>query len=139
MALTIREQVLAAFATRLSAERSIPTRDRDDLPVIGMEAPEESGSDSQEYGKAVMDVPVNVVRYVRANDLSEADTEANAELGTLIQSALGTDNTLGGLCRDIRYTGGAIDLPPDGSVVVGVAAQFTITYSFDEGDPFTDS
>lgn len=132
MADTIREQVVAAFATRMSATRfgrsvDLAVFDDIDTDVI------------HQYSSVNAIIPIRLEYTESLADVSLLSQRANALLGTAIATATGTDITLGGLCVDIEYAGADFGVRDAGMTKLGLNVQFSIKYRFDTGDPFTNS
>lgn len=141
MADTIREQIIAAFALRLTAERE-PLNELLEVvaafPVTALAA----GADSVQlvqYGANQVTMTVTVERVDVLPDGVNPSVRANSLLGALIQETTGTDRTLGGLCEDIQYAAGEEIARESGSNLVGARTTFTVRYNFLIGDPFTIS
>lgn len=134
---SIRERILQALATRVSAQRGLDGYDVADLPltVIVEGADSENGSD---YDLTQLIMPVTIARAVTQSGV-KADawyTAANEELAKLIKSTFASDPTFGGLAKGMDYTGGEAGLITDGAKGVAVQIFVNIRYAFMHGDPY---
>lgn len=134
MSTPIRESILSALATRLSASR-LPARA--DM-ATGIFISDE-GEEAILLDYAVCQATMNI----RAESLSSvltAESRATGEnrlLSALIKTTIGTDRTLSSKCDDIVYTGGGPLLMDDPTIYIGAYANFAVTYRYDAGNPET--
>lgn len=135
---TIREKVVAAFCTKVGADRCVKLDGSSELPAKSVWDNREELTKTA-YGKmsATLPLPVEYLASVDSVTHATHSHQANAMLGEIIQSATSGDNTLGGLCRSIQYTESEIVYPEDGSQEIEVYAVFNVVYEFAVGDPFT--
>lgn len=135
---TVREQVVAAFASRMDAQRAQQTFD--DLPARSLWDSSDGEIERTPYGQVAVTMTVTVETLHKAErDPAGWSAQGNAVLGDLIAQATGSDRTLGGLCDNIAYAGGTIYYPDDGSDVLGVDINCEIRFRFDLGNPFANS
>lgn len=135
---TIREQVVSAFATKVSAQRCARLDSDSDLPARAIwDSPEDA--EKTQYGamQCALTLGVESLALVDSETFAGLSQQANAMLGDLIQAATSGDNTLGGLCRSIEYQQSEFVYPDDGTREIEVLAAFKIVYQFAIGDPFT--
>lgn len=130
-----RESILAALATRLSAVRNPYPSDYNDSPLTTLLEGEESVTD-REYSDVLITMPVTVEKIDRYDEGSDRETVANDLLAAVIAAALGTDPTVGGLCDDVRYTGGSTLFSSTGSELIAAVARFDIIYRHAGGSPY---
>ena len=130
-----RESILAALATRLGAVRNPYPDDYDAGPLTTLLEGEESVTD-REYSDVLIAMTVTVEKIDRYLEASARETVANDLLAAVIAAALGADATLGGLCDDIRYTGGSTLFSSTGSALVAAVARFDIIYRHAGGSPY---
>ena len=138
MSLPIREQILQALATRVSAQRGLEGYDLDDLPLTVMIEGEESEGDS-DYDLTRLVLPVTIARAIEQTGIKGDAwyTAANTALADLIKEAYGSDETFGGLADGMDYTGGSTGVLTDGAKGVMVQTFFNIRYAFAHGNPYT--
>jgi hypothetical protein len=130
-----RESILAALATRLGAIRNPYPTDYEDAAIVTLLEGEET-AEYDDYADTIARMSVTVERIDKYGEDDARETVANGLLATSIFAALGTDLTLGGLCEDMRYTGGATVFSDTGSALVGAVARFEITYRLVAGSPY---
>lgn len=136
MTLPIREQIIAALAARMTAERANTIIET--LPARSIWDGSDGNVERNRYGG--MDVTTDItVETVHQADLDhhQWSTQANVILAELITTATGTDRTLGGLADDVAYAGGTIYYPEEGSDIIGVDLVLTVRWSHRIGDPYT--
>jgi len=135
---TIREQVIQAFVTKISAARCLKLDGDSDLPAKSVWDNREEVSITK-YGtnESTLPLPVEYLAKVDKATYPNHSVQANAMLGELIQAATSGDNKLGGLCRSITYLESEFIYPEDGANEIEVYAVFNIVYQFAIGDPFT--
>ncbi|GHA85432.1 hypothetical protein [Modicisalibacter luteus] len=135
---TIREQVIAALAQRLGAQRANTVIEA--LPARSLWDSNDSDVERADFGQMAVTMTLTLETVHQAdNDPGRWSEQGNAILGQLIIDATGQDVTLSGLCDDIAYAGGTIYYPEDGSEVIGVDINLAVRFRFDVGDPFTNS
>lgn len=133
---SIREQIVEAFSTRISAARSAQLDGSSDLPARALWDSTESAERLQ-YGKMRLTMDVNV-GFMDAVDKSVSNSEqGNAMLAELLEDALNSDPTMGGLCSQINYIESTIDYPEPGQDEIAILAAFQIVYETDSTSPFT--
>ena len=135
MADSIREQCVAAFATRLGAVRY-----GRDVPLALFDGDPETAEDPNPRYRIVRSTIVARVEYTESIDVTALATwsqTANAKLAELIATATGTDLTLGGVAETIRYTGAEFGAREGGGLQLGLNITFEIQYAFQAGDPYT--
>lgn len=123
-----RETILAALATRLSAQRAPWPALTAGTPFTLLADGTETVVD-QQYDSATIALTVGVRRAVgfSGTDAQRA-TAANDALAALIADAMGGDRTLGGLCLNLQYVEGNTEYPTESSELVGAIAVFSILY-----------
>jgi len=134
MSTPIRESILAAMATRLSASRLPYRADMATGIVINDE-----GEEAQLLDYTVCEATLSI-RVESLSSVLTGESRATAEnrlLAALISTAIGTDRTLSSKCDDIVYTGGGPLLTEDPTIYVGATASFAIRYRYDAGNPYT--
>ena len=132
---SIREQCVAAFATRLGAVRY-----GRDVPLALFDGDPETPEDPDPRYGLVRSNIVARVEYTESVDalyLGDWSITANAKIAELIAAATGADRTLGGVAENIRYTGSEFGAREGGGLKLGVNVTFEITYAFQIGDPYT--
>ena len=147
MALSIREQVIAAVQSRLarlvaSGEclRCQPYSDENEfIAVWDLDEDAESGP----YNSAVMTLPLAVVYSLRytADDFPAKlnDMLANVIKQVYLNDSVEHDDELGGLAQSINYSGSVMKYPQSGSEFISVQVVLDVVYSTVKGDPFTQS
>jgi hypothetical protein len=132
----IREQIIAALAAQLDAERAnsiIGT-----LPARSLWDGSDGNVERNRYGGVSVTTEVTVETVHQADrDHRQWSTQGNAILAELIAMATGADRTLDGLCEDIAYTGGTIYYPEEGSDIIGVDLVLAVRWSHAVGDPYS--
>lgn len=132
----IREQIIAALAERLRAERANSIIDT--LPARSLWDGNDGLVERNRYGGVSVTTEVTVETVHQADrDHRQWSTQGNTILAELIATATGSDRTLGGLCEDIAYTGGTIYYPEEGSDIIGVDLVLAVRWSHAVGDPYT--
>ncbi len=136
MAISIREQLLAAITLAVGAEyqTDIPTDERE-LPITLLTDDVESAFGNSD--SVTIELPVAVARAAASEGRTgdSQRTQANALLAEII-TEMGVDETFGGLSLTTEYQGGGIAL---NNTFVAAEAQFTVTFEHLRGDPFTIS
>ncbi len=130
-----RELALVALATRVSATRAPWASLPDDEPFTLLVDGEEKVT-RREYGEEIITVSVGIRRAVRGDDDDTRSTLANATLAALRVAVVGSDKTLGGLCDDLRYVSGEIDIPSDGTDLVGATVFYDMDYRCLNDSPY---
>ncbi|WP_421921596.1 hypothetical protein [Marinobacter salarius] len=133
---SIREQIVDAFSARISAARSTQLDGSSDLPARALWDSTESAERLQ-YGKMRLTMDVNV-GFMDAVDKNVSNSEqGNSMLAELLEDALNSDPTMGGLCSQINYIESTIDYPEPGQDEIAILAAFQIVYETDSTSPFT--
>lgn len=132
----IREQIIAALAERLSAERANSIIDT--LPARSLWDGSDGLVERNRYGgvSVTTEITVETVHQADRNH-RQWSTQGNTILAELIATATGSDRTLDGLCEDIAYTGGTIYYPEEGSDIIGVDLILAVRWSHAVGDPYS--
>lgn len=130
-----RESILAALATRLGAVRNPYPADYDDGPLTALLEGDETVTD-REYSDVIVTMPVTVEKIDRYGEGDARETSANELLAGIVSTALGSDPTLGGLCDDLRYSGGSTLFSTTGSELIAAVASFDIIYRHVGGSPY---
>lgn len=132
----IREQIIAALAAQLSAERANSIIDT--LPARSLWDGSDGLVERNRYGGVSVTTEVTVETVHQANrDHRQWSTQGNTILAELIATATGNDRTLDGLCEDIAYTGGTIYYPEEGSDIIGVDLVLAVRWTHAVGDPYS--
>lgn len=127
MATSRRELAVAALAARLGATRAPWESIPEDEPFTMLVDGEETVI-AEEYGEQLVAVQIGIRRTIRGTDDDARSTAANAVLAALKTETVGTDRTLGGLCENLRYRSGGIDIPTDGTDLIGASVFFDLDY-----------
>jgi len=135
MADSIREQIIQAFATRISAQRSGQVSAEQTLPARAVWDLAES-SERTSFGKLENTLTLSVGIMDRVDLQLNNSVQANALLAELLDDALNQDATLGDLCERINYTGSTIDYPAPGQSEMAVLAEFEIVYRTSSRTPY---
>lgn len=136
MPTSIREQIVQAFATRISATRAMQLDGNSDLPARAVWDTSES-AERLSYGKIRVSLDLNVGFMDNVDRQVNQSTQGNTMLAALINDALSTDPTLGGLCTQINYSDSVIDYPEPGQSQIAVLAVFQIVYEIDNASPYS--
>lgn len=131
---SIRENILSALATRLSASRE-PAR-ADMANSIFLEDQGETAT-LLDYETVQAEMTVRLESLSSTITAESRPTAENRLLASLISTATGSDRTLSSLCDDIVYTGGGPIFTDDPTVYAGAYATFTVQYRFNTGNPNT--
>ncbi len=132
----IREQIIAALAERLSAERANSIIDT--LPARSLWDGSDGLVERNRYGGVSVTTEITVETVHQADrDHRQWSTQGNTILAELIATTTGSDRTLDGLCEDIAYTGGTIYYPEEGSDIIGVDLILAVRWSHAVGDPYS--
>lgn len=151
MADTIREQIIAAYLTRLAAWRiaggfhhdcgstvlrAVQHVDEKDLPVCALfPKPEESATN--QYGISEHQMPVRVEGLVAIGAANQSVIQEQL-LGDLIKIMTDPDVAVTPKIKRIEYTGGGPNSTPTGEdTSVAAYAEFTITYTTLKGNPYS--
>lgn len=139
---TIREQIIAAFATRCEVLSSNPVeRCRRSMPsskepfVSIWDGPGNTAIQSPGTHANSMQIGVEAAWQTVDNP----SIEANALIGLIEQTVLDADRTFGGLALRTVLQSTQPGYPTDGSSVVTVQMTFTIDYLTPIGDPYTSA
>jgi len=133
---SIREQIVEAFATRISAGRAVQLDGSSELPARAVWDASESAERLQ-YGRLRVTLDLNVGFMDNVNRSINQSAQGNTMLAELINDALSSDPTLGGLCEQINYADSVIDYPEPGQDQIAVLAVFQIVYEIDNASPYT--
>lgn len=132
----IREQIIAALAARLNAERANSIIDT--LPARSIWDGSDGLVERNRYGGVSVTTELTVETVHQADrDHHQWSTQGNTILAELIATATGTDRTLGGLAEDVAYAGGTIYYPEEGSDIIGVDLVLAVRWSHRIGDPYS--
>lgn len=146
---TIREQIISAYLTRLSAWRTSGGFNHDcgssvlratqyvdekDLPVCALfPKPEEAATNQYGISEHQMPVRVEGLAAIGAADPSVIQEQL---LGDMIKLMTDPDVTVTSKIKSIQYTGGGPNGTPTGEdTSVAAYAEFTITYTTLKGNP----
>jgi len=132
---SIREQIVQAFATRISATRAMQLDGSTDLPARSVWDTSES-AERLNYGKLRVTLDLNVGFMDNVDRQQNQSAQGNAMLAELINDALSNDPTMGGLCTQINYADSVIDYPEPGQSQIAVLAVFQIVYEIDNASPY---
>ena len=135
MPVSIREQVVQAFVDRIGATRANQLDGESDLPARALWDPSES-TEKNKYGKYDCTVTIQVGELAARDFSVNSSIQGNAMLSGLLEDALSTDTTLGGLCKSISYTGSTLDFPESGQKEMVVLATFEIVYVMSNSNPY---
>ncbi len=133
---SIREQIVQAFATRISADRAVQLDGSSDLPARAVWDASESAERLQ-YGRLRLTMDLNVGFMDKVDRGINQSAQGNTMLAELINDALSSDPTLGGLCEQINHSDSVIDYPESGQSEIAVLAAFQIVYEIDSASPYT--
>ena len=140
MADTIREQIIAAFATRCESLSSNPVdRCRRSMPsskepfVSVWDGPDNVSI--QRPGAHTHSMQIGVEAAWQTVD--NPSIEANAIIGLVEQTVLDADRTFGGLALKTVLQSSQPGYPTDGSSIVTVQMTFLIEYLTPIGDPYS--
>lgn len=136
MADSIREQVVAAFAARINAQRCQQLDGNSDLPARAVWDTTETVTRAK-YRKLTATVDLNVGYMAPVDRTKNQSVQGNAMLAELINDALTEDPTLGGLCKQIDYLESVIDYAEPGQNEIAILAGFQIVYEISNTDPFS--
>lgn len=131
---SIREQVVAAFATKISAERARTLDGECDLPARALWDITEDKEKTQ-YGQVRCSLEINV-GYMAKRDGRNASVQGNALLAELINDAISGDRTLGGLVESIAEAESTINYPQEGQSEIAVLVSFQVVYLHAIGSPY---
>lgn len=134
MPTAIRDQILAAIGTAVSADYGdFPAR-LNNLPVRRFIASEDTDSDD-DYGHthSVMPVTVAIADEATATDPDTKRSESNALLADIV-AGMFADETFGALADGIEQKGKATG--DDGKTIFGFVL-FDVRYHTVRGDPYT--
>jgi len=140
---TIRERVIAAFATRAAALSTLPVL-RAQRSIGESEAKFVSIWDGEEqshapyFGEQKITFPL-AVECIWKHGATNPSISANALLGTVITTFLGaaTDRTFGGVVDTIVLSSATPSYPQDGGNYTTLTVIFNLTYNIIPGDPYT--
>lgn len=132
---SIREQVVQAFADRIGAARAAQLDGESYLPARALWDPTET-TEKNRYGKYDCTVTIQVAEMASRDFSINSSVQGNAMLSSLLNDALSTDHTLGGLCKSLSYTGSTLDFPESGQKEAIVLATFEVVYAMDNSNPY---
>lgn len=132
---SIREQVVEAFTTRLGAKRGEPITSRDSLPVRSLWDLDET-AEKLTMGKRRMTLNIGVGIIDRIPAGVSASQHMNALLASVLEDAVTEDPTLGGLVREIIYSGSVPDFPEPGQNTVTLEVSFELIYETRHTSPY---
>ena len=133
---SIREQVVAAFATRISADRALQLDGNSQLPARSVwDFSEEA--ERTTYGTLNLSLGLSVGAMELFDRTKGASKQANEMLANLLEDALNDDPTLGGLADRINYVESTVDYPQPGQDEIAILASFEIAYQTQATTPFT--
>ncbi|ATN93339.1 hypothetical protein [Marinobacter phage PS3] len=132
---SIREQIVQAFADRVSAERGQQLNSREDLPMRVLWDPTET-AEKLKYRKYEMTLTLNVGEMAKRDHTINASVQGNQQLAELLNDALNDDQTLGGLCKHISYTDSVLDSPDPGQTEMIILVTFQIVYETSNTTPY---
>ncbi|MCK7542970.1 hypothetical protein MLC59_02140 [Marinobacter bryozoorum] len=135
MPTSIREQVVQAFANRISAGRTIQLDGNADLPARAVWDFSES-ADRTSYGALSLTLGLSVGYMAEFDRAKGASQQANEMLAALLEDALNNDPTLGGLAQSINYSDSTIDYPEPGQNEIAILASFEIVYETSATSPY---
>jgi len=136
MADSIREQIVAAFASRISALRAAQLDGEMELPARTLWDPTES-SEMIRYGKVENTLTINVAEMAQRDHGIDSSTQGNAMLAALLEVALNSDQTLGGLAQRIDYVESTLDAPDPGQNEMIILVTFQVIYRTTNTSPYT--
>lgn len=132
----IREQIIAALAARLNAERANSVIET--LPARTLWDGSDGNVERNRYGGVSVTTELTIETVHQADrDHRQWSQQGNAILAALIAEATGGDRTLAGLVDDVAYTGGTIYYPEEGSDIIGVDLVLAVRWSHRIGDPYS--
>lgn len=129
---TIRENVVAAFATRLGASRAKRN------VALALWDDGDSGH-SRQFNTQLASIECRVEQRENVTDIDTLSERANVIIGTIIDNAMGADLTLSDTVRDIELANVNITWPEANSRELGVTVEFLIHYQHDIGDASTNT
>lgn len=135
MPVSIREQVVQAFTDRIGAARAQRLDGEFDLPARALWDPSET-TEKNRYGKYDCTVTLQVAEMAQRDFALDSSAQGNAMLASLLNDALSTDHTLGGLCKSINYAESTLDSPEDGQKQMVVLATFEVVYVMSSSSPY---
>ncbi|HCA36845.1 hypothetical protein KZZ05_08615 [Marinobacter adhaerens] len=132
---SIREQVVQAFADRLNAKRGEQLDSEQDLPARVIWDPSET-AEKLKYRKYEMTLTLNVGEMAKVDTTINSSVQGNQMLAGLLNDALASDQTLGGLCKHISYTDSVLDSPDPGQNEMIILVTFQIVYETSNTSPY---
>ncbi len=132
---SIREQVVQAFATRVGAERGKQLDNREELPSRVIWDPSET-AEKLKYRKYEMTLTLNVGEMAKRDHSINSSVQGNQMLAAMLDDALASDQTLGGLCKHISYTDSVLDSPDPGQNEMIILVTFQIVYETSNTSPY---
>jgi hypothetical protein len=129
---SIRENIVSAFATRLSAARA----SRTSTLALWDDGDTNQG---RQFNLQLASIECRVEHQETVADIDTLSERANVIAADIIGTAMQPDRTLSDTCRDIELTNLNISWPEPNSRVLGVTVEFQIHYQHDLGDPNTNT
>lgn len=132
---SIREQIVQAFADRITAKRAGQLDNREELPARVIWDFAET-AEKLKYRKYEITMSLNVGEMAKRDHAVNSSVQGNQMLAELLNDALASDQTLGGLCKHINYTDSVLDSPGDGQDEMIIQATFQIIYETSNTSPY---
>lgn len=134
MALSMREQLLAAIETRLATltPGSIGRGQYVGGALPAIQVWDTIETASHRSSSVVCRLNLGIEYVAKWTD----NSQPNALLAEVIRVMGETDPTFGGLAETCRYTGCSIEYPDSGGDLVGIRSTFEVGYVFQAGDPY---
>lgn len=132
---SIREQIVQAFADRINANRAQQLDNREELPARVIWDFAET-AEKLKYRKYEITMSLNVGEMAKRDHAVNSSVQGNQMLAELLNDALASDQTLGGLCKHINYTDSVLDSPGDGQDEMIIQATFQIIYETSNTSPY---
>lgn len=136
MADSIREQIVTAFATRISATRAQQLDGHSELPARAVWDFSES-AERTKYGTLQMTLGLSVGYMDKVDRNLNQSTQGNNMLAALLEDALNNDPALGGLASSINYLESTVDYPEPGQDEIAILATFEIVYETSSTSPYS--
>lgn len=132
---SIREQIVEAFATRLDADRAKQLDNRGQLPARVIWDFAET-AEKLKYRKYEITMSLNVGEMAKRDRAINSSVQGNQMLAAILNDALASDQTLGGLCKHINYTDSVLDSPSPGQDEMIIQVTFQIVYETSNTSPY---
>ena len=136
MADSIREQVVAAFATRINADRALQLDGASELPAKAVWDFTETAERTR-YGTLSITLGLSVGYMAEFDRVKGASKQGNEMLAELLEDALNNDPTMGGLTQSINYVESTVDYPEPGQNEIAILATFEIVYETSSTTPYS--